>query len=67
MVGFFKLICKESGKIKTVFELDVKGDMELDYINSLKKNCYVKQINYTEYEWLVIEQREKCFMLDAHH
>jgi hypothetical protein len=65
MAAFFKLICKQSGDVKTVFELDVKGDIELDYLNSLKQNCYLKQIGLSEYEWLLTEQRKKNFILEV--
>lgn len=65
MAAFFKLICKQSGDVKIVFELDVNGDIELDYLNSLKQNCYLKQIGLNEYEWLLTEQRKKNFILEV--
>lgn len=64
MVAFFKLINKDTGDVKTVFELDVKGDLELDYLNTLKQNCYLKQIGLSEYEWLLTEQRKKNYILE---
>jgi hypothetical protein len=65
MVAFFKLISKQSGSVTTFFELDVKGDSDLDFLNSLKQNCYLKQIEMVEYEWLLKEQREKCYFFDG--
>jgi hypothetical protein len=64
MVAFFKLICKESGNVKTVFELDVKGDLELDYLNTLKQNCHLQQIGLSEYERRLTEQRTKNYILE---
>jgi hypothetical protein len=65
MVAFFKLTSRSSGDLTAFFELDVRGDIELDYLNSFKDSSYVKQINQTEYEWLLIAEREKCFHFDA--
>ena len=65
MVAFFKLISKQSGSVTTFFELDVQGDKELDFLNSMKQNCYLKQIEMVEYEWLLKEQREKCYFFDG--
>ncbi len=65
MVAFFKLISKQSGSVTTFFELDVQGDKELDFLNSMKQNCYLKQIEMVEYEWLLKEQREKCYSFDG--
>ena len=65
MVAFFKLTSKASGDLTAFFELDVQGDHELDYLNSFKDTSHVNQINQTEYEWLKISERDKCFFFDA--
>jgi hypothetical protein len=65
MVAFFKLTSRQSGNLTAFFELDIQGDTELDYLNSFKESSYVKQISHNEYEWLKIQEREKCFVLDA--
>jgi hypothetical protein len=65
MVAFFKLTSRSSGNLTAFFELDVQGDTELDYLNSFKDSSYLKQISKNEYEWLKIQEREKCFVFDA--
>ena len=65
MVAFFKLISKQSGSVTTFFELDVQGDKELDFLNSMKQNCYLKQIEMVESECLLTEQREKFYSFDG--
>ncbi|MCU7551204.1 hypothetical protein OCK74_18935 [Chitinophagaceae bacterium LB-8] len=65
MVAFFKLTSKASGELTAFFEMDVQGDNELDYLNSLKEGSKVKQISRKEYDKLMIAERDKCFVFDA--